>query len=215
MLQARRRRIRRHPDRGAPAAGAHAGGRGEGLHTAGAAGGAIRPTICSSIRCAGSRSPSRAALCCRGRVGDRQPRHFLYGCRELASCRLIPGVWADTSARSASLSYAAAMAQRAFRLIVAHASGPFAGTCRLRSPLLNVPIAGHGSSIAMGRRKGKSVPRVATWRPRRRPGGCSTAGRAAAPRLFLCSARGFWDTGLNPMPRWRMVEDACHGTPSA
>ena len=39
--------------------------------------------------------------------------------------------------------------QHAFRLIVAHASGPFAGTCRMRSPLFNVPIAGHGSIIAV------------------------------------------------------------------
>ena len=39
----------------------------------------------------------------------------------------------------------------AFRLNVAHASGPFAGTCRMRSPLFNVPIAGHGSIIAVGR----------------------------------------------------------------
>jgi Bacterial RNA polymerase, alpha chain C terminal domain len=40
--------------------------------------------------------------------------------------------------------------------------------------------------------------------------------RPGPPRpKWKCSARGFWDTGLNPMPRWRMVEDACHGTPSA
>ncbi len=30
-----------------------------------------------------------------------------------------------------------------------------------------------------------------------------------------CTARSFWDTGLNPMPRWRVVEVACHGIPSA
>ena len=56
--------------------------------------------------------------------------------------------------------------QRAFRLIVAHASGPFAGTCRMRSPLFNVPIPGHGSIIVVGRAEGKSSsPRADHSRP--------------------------------------------------
>ena len=48
----------------------------------------------------------------------------------------------------------------AFRLVVAHASGPFAGTCRMRSPLFDVSIAGHASIIGVAGRKGKSVPRA-------------------------------------------------------
>ena len=35
------------------------------------------------------------------------------------------------------------------------------------------------------------------------------------PAFSTCTARSFWDTGLNPMPRWRVVEVACHGIPSA
>ena len=62
---ARRTRIRRRRAAGAPAATARAGGRSAARPTAGAAGGAIRPTICSPIRCAGSRRRSRPGRCCR------------------------------------------------------------------------------------------------------------------------------------------------------
>ena len=61
---ARRTRIRRRPVAGAPAAGARAGGRSAARPTAGAAGGAIRPTTSSPIRCAGSRRCSRPGRCC-------------------------------------------------------------------------------------------------------------------------------------------------------
>src|SRR4051794_9600856 len=29
---------------------------------------------------------------------------------------------------------------------------------------------------------------------------------------MACTARGFWDTELNPTPPWRPVESACDGT---
>ena len=55
------------PAAGAPAAGARVGGQSAARPTAGAAGRAIRPTICSPIRCAGSRCRRRPGRCCRTR----------------------------------------------------------------------------------------------------------------------------------------------------
>ena len=74
--RARRTRIRRRPARGAPAAGAHAGGRGAARPTAGAAGGAIRPIICSPIRCAGSRHRRRPGRCCEVDAAERATGHL-------------------------------------------------------------------------------------------------------------------------------------------
>jgi hypothetical protein len=95
------------------------------------------------------------------RVIRVRPRYCLHGCRELASRRLIPGGRADTSARSASLSYATAMAScmrfdslsripaalsRARAACARHFS-----TSRLRGMAQSLPWAGC---------KGKSVPRA-------------------------------------------------------
>jgi hypothetical protein len=78
--------------------------------------------------------------------------------------------------------------QHAFRFVIAHASGPFTGTCRMRSPLFNVPVAGHGSIIAVDRAEREiSSSRVAC----RRCSPPSTSGTGIGGRWSLCRVRSF------------------------
>ena len=84
---ARRTRTRRRPAAGAPAAGARVGGQSAARPTAGAAGGAIRPTTSSLIRCAGSRRPSRPGRCCSECAGS--PFEVRKGPAAVPECRRV------------------------------------------------------------------------------------------------------------------------------